>query len=154
MHPQKALRSNQDLFIERHLRTCLSSQLQSVIHLLPAPFTDTWVGADTQMCVFLRTRIRALSLFQCVVKLFWSVCIIFGLISFCASLLFFFHKDLLFKNHSVTHLSWLSENPIRVLKLQTHWSVLAHQSPFPSSSVSPWLYLLCSLTLSYQRWWL
>lgn len=27
--------------------TCLSSQLQSVIHLLPAPFTDTWVGAGT-----------------------------------------------------------------------------------------------------------
>lgn len=28
--------------------TCLSSQLQSVIHLLPAPFTDMWAGADTQ----------------------------------------------------------------------------------------------------------
>lgn len=65
VHPQKALRSSCFCIKSRPVysappTTCLSSQLQSVIHLLPAPFTDTWVGADAQTCAhsFMHTHTR------------------------------------------------------------------------------------------------
>lgn len=51
--PQEALRSaclciKSRIIYSEPPTTCFSSQLLLVLHLLPAPFTDMWAGADTQ----------------------------------------------------------------------------------------------------------
>lgn len=113
---------------------------------------------SAQIC----TNIQALSMFLWVYGevILLLLFIIFGLISSFLSLFPVKHKSLLFKIILRIHLSWLSEEPISVLRLQTQRSALSLQSlaPLPfllvfsltdylSTSFALWL-IRCVMALS------
>lgn len=119
------------IYFQLHSQTCgLVQTLKSVCTVL---YAHTYTSS---VLVSLSLRLSCSSFYH-----LWF--------NFCVSL--FSVKDLLLKISLWTHLSWLGEDPISILILPTHWSVLSLQSltplPFLSLSLSLTLYLSCSPAL-------
>lgn len=153
VHLQKALRSSCLCIKSRPVYN--TSQPQSVIHLLPAPFTDVWVGADTQ--TFSQTH----KLYPCVFE-FWDevalplLFIIFGLISFPVYLFACWGQEPVVFNHFKTTLELTQWSHINI----TNTAICSLSSKSRSPPFLPFLSLTYSLSLaltrclSYQCWWL
>lgn len=142
---------NHDPFIQHHLQLplVLSYSLLFIyfqLHSQTCGLVQTLKSVCTVLYAHTYTSSVLVSL-----SLRWSCSSFYHLwFNFYVSL--FSVKDLLLKISLWTHLSWLGEDPISILILPTHWSVLSLQSltplPFLSLSHSHWLSISLAPPLS------